>query len=287
MAGDMCSLYNEAVEDVPHCYPVDVDRFTSEICSGKGDKMHSQVVFLARAGGRFLGFAHCALEKRKKGGDQGALRFYWYRPGFRKVGQELLDNVDEYFSCHGVQRVVAFHFRYRYPFYCFKHAYLSSLLGHVEAILGVNGYRRYKGEVFMDWRNFTPVSPGTTDVDHDIELEWKPGRGVRPGLVVRAMSKGEEIGKCSCISCGEFSDSEILQGWFFTEWIGVNDEYQGRGLGRCLLSTALNEMHGAGYNTASISTDSKNYRAFLFYTNMGYKVVDWTYCYSREIINSG
>ena len=56
-----------------------------------------------------------------------------------------------------------------------------------------------------------------------------------------------------------------------------------QGLGRYLLQRALREMHGAGYRHAAISTHWRNYRAFLFYSNYGYRVVDWTYGLRREI----
>jgi len=63
----------------------------------------------------------------------------------------------------------------------------------------------------------------------------------------------------------------------------VVDELQSRGLGRHLLQRSLKEMHGAGFRHAAISTALGNHRAFLFYTNYGYRVVDWTYGLGREL----
>ena len=91
------------------------------------------------------------------------------------------------------------------------------------------------------------------------------------------------MGVCECVSCGEFSHADGAQDWVFTEWLGVEAEFQGKGLGRYLLQRALQEMHGAGYRHAAISTHWRNYRAFLFYSNYGYRVVDWTYGLRREI----
>ena len=70
---------------------------------------------------------------------------------------------------------------------------------------------------------------------------------------------------------------------FYNMWLGVNDEFQGRGLGRYLLQYALHEMHKIGYRHAVISTDWENYRAFLFYSNCGYRVVDWTYELEKDL----
>jgi hypothetical protein len=41
------------------------------------------------------------------------------------------------------------------------------------------------------------------------------------------------------------------------------------------------ELRRAGYRHAAISTALDNYRAALFYSNLGYQVVDWTYGYGR------
>ena len=56
--------------------------------------------------------------------------------------------------------------------------------------------------------------------------------------------------------------------------LGIEDEFQGQGLGRYLLQHALQEMHKVGYRHAAISSGLDNHRAFLFYNNCGYRVVD-------------
>ena len=43
------------------------------------------------------------------------------------------------------------------------------------------------------------------------------------------------------------------------------------------------ELHGIGYRHAAISTDLRNYRAALFYGNYGYRVVDYTYGWNKEL----
>ena len=37
------------------------------------------------------------------------------------------------------------------------------------------------------------------------------------------------------------------------------------------------EMRGVGYRHSAISTAADNHRAFLFYSNVGYHVSDWTF----------
>ena len=63
----------------------------------------------------------------------------------------------------------------------------------------------------------------------------------------------------------------------------MTEEFQGRGLGRCLLRRTLAEAQAAGYRHAVISTDWRNHRAFLFYTNHGFGLSDWTYAWERPL----
>jgi GNAT superfamily N-acetyltransferase len=117
----------------------------------------------------------------------------------------------------------------------------------------------------------------------DISLQWEQGRGARPGLIVQGRQGEKEIGTCECVSAGEYSRSEEAQDWSFTTGLDIAEEMQGKGLGRFLLQRALEEMHGIGYRHAAISTGWRNFRAFLFYSNCGYHVVDWTYGLRREL----
>ena len=161
-------------------------------------------------------------------------------------------------------------------FYHFKYAYLSVALGQIQALLGYNGYERKLGEVFLAWKNYT-VIPTEPTLEVELSVNWEPSRGERPNCTVQAFRDGIEIGICQSISGGEFSDSPDAQDWFHTKWLGITDEFQGQGLGRHLLQQTLQEMRDIGYQHAAISTDWENYRAFLFYSNFGYKVSDWTY----------
>jgi len=297
MAEKLAMVYNEAVAGVPHCHPVDTKTFSQELLPATGGKstrerLHSETGLVVRSRGSILGYAHLAVEKPKKEElsrtdevpGRGAIRFLWYRPGQRKAGQELLDASHDYFRELGLERVMAFDQDYRYPFLGFKHSYLSDAMGHVQALFWINGYQRVKGEVFLDWPEFEPRRPSEPGFGVDTELEPVQGVGRLPGIKVRALKDGNQVGVCECLSCAEFSKTEELQDWAFTQWIGVERDYQGRGLGRYLLRRALLELHAIGYRHAAISTDWKNYRAFTFYTNFGYSVVDWTHAYGLNSI---
>ena len=102
-------------------------------------------------------------------------------------------------------------------------------------------------------------------------------------MKVVAHSGGKQIGECESVSCGEYSDAREAQDWLFTTVLNVEGPQQGKGLGRRLLWRALVEAREAGYRHAAISTAWDNHRAFLFYSNFGYHVVDWTYGYGKKL----
>ena len=289
MSPDLTSAYNNTIHNMPHCYPVSVEDFTSALASvvkegHRHDRLNSEMAFVARESGSITGFIHLGVElsEKEKKRDQGIIRFLWYDWGHRLAGQALLSAAEDYFRERDLKQIAAFPQEYHYSFYHFAHSYLSDRLDRVHALLGFNGYRRDRGEVFLDWPNYD-VSLTPADVSAQISVKWDEGKGTRPGVTVQGHQEGKEIGICECVSGGEYSQSDDAQDWLFTTWLGIAEEMQGKGLGRHLLQRALKEMQGLGDRHAAISTDWQNYRATLFYSNFGYHVVDWTYALGRNL----
>lgn len=309
LAEEATACYNRMVAGVPHCYPVSVEDFaaTANVTVGEGsgpERLHDEAAWVVRDGSAVCGYAHAALERPEEGPpepnpvqplnprtpgspgekppDQGIIRFLAYEPGHRAAGQALLKAVEEYLRSYGVKRVEAFLQPYRYPFYYFGYAYLSDQLGHVQALFGLNGYGRVRGEVCLDWPDYAPPAITPAEVSADFSLDWQAGRGERPNLVLHARQGERPIGICHNVSMGEYARAAAAQDWFLTKWLGVEEDFQGRGLGRELLQRALHALREAGYRHALISTNWQNFRALLFYTNFGYTVRDWTYGYARE-----
>ena len=275
--------YNNLTANVPHCYPVSADELGKVLpCTTyeTEDKklLQFQTTLVARKGNDILGFTQVGIgpcEKLKKN-NVGIIRFFVYQPGERQIAQALLEKAENHLNAHTPNQIIAFPQDYRYRFYHFRYAYLSATLGQVQALLGSNGYQRKLSEVFLAWKNYT-VIPTELALQIELSVNWEPGRGERPNCTVQAFLNGTEIGICQSVSGGEFSDHPDAQYWFHTTWLGVKDEFQGQGLGRHLLQWTLREMHNVGYRHAAISTDWENYRAFLFYSNFGYQISDWTY----------
>ena len=287
----LTQFYNRLTDDVLHCYPVQEEEFAdaiSGVFTGKEDKkqgeLESETAFVAIVDGAVKAFVHVGLSliEQNKEEDVGFIRFLGYEPGARHAGQAILEKAEAYLKEFNVTRIFAFKASRRYRFYHFEHAGLSDALGQVHALFGFNGYHRGRGEVFLDWENYT-VTPTPSSLPVTLSVNWEQGRGLRPNCNVRAIRDGKEVGECDSVSGGEFSSHPDAQDWLHTVWLGIEDEFQGQGLGRYLLQHALQEMHKVGYRHAAISSGLDNHRAFLFYNNCGYRTVDWTYQYDKVL----
>ncbi len=286
-------FYNRVTANVPHCYPVKEEEFAVAlrgVTTGKSDihegGIDSEIAFVATMKGAVQAFIHVGIGQVRnnegKEEDVGVIRFFGYERGARHVGQAVLAEAEVYLKTHNISRISAFSQDCRYRFYHFGHAYLSDALDQVQALLGFNGYRRCEGEVFLDWENYT-VTPIPPNLPVELSVEWENRCRERSHCTVKAYRGDEQVGICESVCGGEFSSHPDAQDWLHTVWLGIEGDLQGQGLGRYLLQSALQEMHKVGYRHAAISTNWENYRAFLFYSNCGYRVVDWTYGYEKVL----
>ncbi len=289
MQTPVTQFYNRLTADVPHCYPVNEEEFATAIrgvITGKADEkeggIDSETAFVAMVDGAVQAFIHVGIGQEERVEDVGVIRFFGYERGARRVGQAVLEKAEAYLKTYDISRIFAFSQDCRYRFYHFDHAYLSDALDQVQGLLGFNGYHRSAGEVFLDWEGYT-VTPIPSSLPVTLSVDWKQGRGQLPNCTVRAFQDDKEVGECWSVSGGEFSSHPDAQSWLHTTWLGVEDEFQGQGLGRYLLQYALEEMRKIGYRHAAISTAWDNHRAFLFYSNCGYRTVDWTYEYEKVL----
>ncbi len=290
MLGDVAGLFTRGVANVPNCWPVDDADFAGGIaavsggeCDG-GPPVEDQALSVATVRGEVVGFAHFGIDRRDPDEPpRGAICFLYYERGCRSAGQGLLAATESTFAARSLTEVCAFDSSYRYRFYCFPHAYLSDHLDHVSALLQFNGYRLTGGEVFLNGLDYETAELPHADLDFDLAVTWPRERGRRPGCHVLAHRDGETIGECKITCGGDYSRHPDAQDFGFVDWLGVEKPYQHRGLGKLLLFHARNEMLAVGYRHTAISTARHNNRAFLFYSNHGYRVVDWTYQLSKSL----
>jgi ribosomal protein S18 acetylase RimI-like enzyme len=281
--------YNRTFAHVPLCYPVYPEAMAAAAASpdalDRDPPLQALAAFVAGEGSDVRGFIQAGVQPPEHAGGTGLgmIRFFWYEAGRRAVGQALLEAAEAHLRRRGVERVEAFYDRYKFPFCQMRPCYLSDSLGHMQALLLANGYDRVAGEVVLAWPDFEPVDPGSIDGPIEVAVQWREASDRRPTATVNALKDGRRIGQCLCVRVADYADDERARDWFFTIWLGVDDEFQGRGLGKHLLRRALVEMRAAGCRHAAISTREHNHRAFLFYTNFGYRVADWTHGFGRSL----
>lgn len=228
--------------------------------------------------------------REQDGATVGFLRFLAYDRGHRDTGQALLDAAETRLSEWGVKEITAFNWD-GYPFYHQHAACLSEHMGHVDALLRANGYRIALGEVFLDWPDFVLASPVPlpTGLDVELKLRWKRGRTQRPGLAVEVLRDKKELGACVCVSSAEWSRAPGAEDALCVLLIYLEEELQGHHLGLHLLQRSLQELHAVGYRDAIISTGLLEWgamdspRGYLFYTNHGFRVYDWTYGFKKTL----
>lgn len=287
---ELTRIYNELALHVPHCYPIADAQLASAIAGDCGLESHGQrltaeTVFVAIEKDEPLGFVHVgeALTKETSG-EAGVVRFLAYPRGRRDVGQTLLARAEDWLRGRKQTTVIVFPQAYRYPFYAFPHAFISNHLEHVQALLFFNGYHASNGEVFLDWPDFEPEQPGdVVDLDYQPVAMLEPSVGQLPNITVAAFLDGQRIGVCELLSASEFSRQPEMEEVAFCMWLGIEEPFQGKRLGRILLGGALVEAKKAGYRHAAISTAWDNHRALLFYANHGFRAVDWTRQFRRDL----
>ena len=291
MLGEVAGLFNNGVANVPNCWPVDEADFSGAIaavCGGEcdgGPSVDDQALSVAALNGRVVGFAHTGIDRGDSDeAPRGAICFLYYERGCRGAGQALLDAVEARFAARSLSEVCAFNQSYRYRFYCFPHAYLSDRLDHVSALLQFNGYRPTRGEVFLNGLDYEAAELPQVDLDFDLTVTRPRRRGRRAGCHLKAHRDGETIGECEITCGGDYSRHPDAQDYGFVDWLGVEKPYRRRGLGKLLLLRGRNEILAAGYRHTAISTALHNNRAFLFYSNHGYRLVDWTYQLSKPLV---
>ena len=288
LAPRVAVAYNSLVAGLPHCYPTTPERVAavldgSERPGHDNGRLHGEQAWVGTAGGEVLGFAQAAVEDPAEAGHhpRGVLRFLAYEPGQRALGQDLLDCVSGYFADREMREVVAFHQDHIWPCYHLTHAFLSDRLTHVHALLEYNGFQRSAGEVFLDWPEFAPPVPPATPLEFETRCELQSGATARPGFGLLALRGEELLAQCWSASCGDRAPGSAAEDWCLTTWLQVEEPYRGSYLGANLLALALGEMRELGYRHAAISTTLTNYRAQLFYSNLGYRTSDWTYALTR------
>jgi ribosomal protein S18 acetylase RimI-like enzyme len=121
--------------------------------------------------------------------------------------------------------------------------------------------------------SFTPMS-----ASHRRELLHSPNY---THLVV-VNPKGEFVSFCECsIDWEEWSLDAHRAGW--VEYLGTQEDLQGRGLGRAVVCAGLQWLRLQGAQTAALITMETNVAAQSLYTSLGFALSERDYIYTRRL----
>ncbi|UCC67192.1 MAG: GNAT family N-acetyltransferase [Armatimonadota bacterium] len=287
MAAGVARCYNELVEPMPYSSPVAREAF-SDFTHAQLQGCTEEEILVARDAGEVAGFVHVGVSappthKWHIEGEPGVIRFLSYRRGERPVGAALLQAAEQWARERERTAVVAEYGGYMYPFYLLPLGNISEQISHVPPLFGMAGYEVPECEVFFEWRDFQP--PEVSAPDADVELLCKKPQAHASGLKVSvaAVQGEEQVGEFSMLSLREDRWRPQLADWCTAGLLCVADRLQGRGIGKCLVARGLTEMRKAGLRHAMISTDWNNWRAYLFYTNFGFRFLDRTFGFRKRL----
>ena len=287
MAADLARCYNELVAAVPHYRPIMAEWFT-DLRPAYFQSCTQEAVLVARSGPEVVGFVHVgvsapATHKWHIKGEPGVIRFLSYRPGQRPVGTALLAAAEQWVQERERREVVAGFSGYMYPFYPLPSAHISERISHVPPLFWRAGYTAPESEVFFEWPDFDPPHVERPDIGVEVACHEAQARPRVTEIRVLAKQGDREVGECRMSSLSGDAWRPQLADWCVCDYLYVSEELQGKGLGKYLLATGLAEMRAAGSRHAMISTDWNNYRAYLFYTNFGYRFCDRTFGFRKAI----
>jgi ribosomal protein S18 acetylase RimI-like enzyme len=289
MAAGVARCYSEVVAPAPYCAPVGGEWF-ADLKRLARQPLAEDEILVARDGGEGVaGFAHVgvaapATEEWHVKGEPGVIRFLAYRPGQRPIGKALLEEAEEWLQQRECSDVIAGHCNFMYPFYHLPFGHVSELMGHVPPLFGMAGYSVEESEVFFAWEDFEVPEAPKPEMDVEVVVEWRDQvESFGEGVAVLPKRGGKNVGECKIVRLGSDERRPALRDWCFCTSLDVEESLQGRGLGKHLLARGLGEMRKAGPRHAMISTDWNNHRAYLFYTNFGYRFLDRTFSFRKKL----
>ena len=294
-AAQLTELYNHQTAHIPACYPLSPHTFQQGIHTPptptypyKTLQLEADQLIIGETNGKITAFVHIAtLQKETISGQTtriGLIRFLTYPSNQRSLGQALLTEAENYCRKLKLKQIEAFS-PASYPFYCLNSRSLSSKMGHVLALLGLNGYQITPKYFFMGKKlaaenTSNPAQPDAslhvTATTIQTESKW-------PNLQLRLWHHTNPVGLCNTTSVGTFCQADSAQDHAYTTWIKVEPQARNQGLARYLLQKNCFELQKIGYQFLYADVRCTNYQAQMLHLQAGYHLLDTKYEALKEL----
>ena len=116
-------------------------------------------------------------------------------------------------------------------------------------------------------------------------MQTASARDYRVYLTAHAPDADDDdaFGMCIAYPLRALQPSEQGRAQLFIQWLVVHEDRRGQGWGRYLMQRTLWEARQLGYRDTILGTSESNHRAVLLYTSLGYRVVQTSYAFSRQL----
>ncbi len=291
----LARLYNRLAASIPYHPAVGAEQFAEELegfahpeareCSEGAPRR----AFVAERAGVPVALAMTCVLTRSHPWDgmvegRGALRFLLAGPEEEEAARSVIRAATTALGNDGASDPVAMHYVFGPPFHNTGCAMLPAAWPWLGHWLYLEGYGATKSEIRMrlamadrpdplplpegaDLRPYKPDHPfKTLDPFHDFRHLYIDGR--------------------NAAQCHNHYAEHYVRGagksMFYTTWLGVNEGFRGRGLGRAMLRQALRRAYDEGCRVATLTTAGTNFRAQALYVSEGYVQTDTLWAFERR-----
>lgn len=289
--GKLTDYYNQQCECLPFSYPLTPLEFEVGI-QNETWQLEGSRIFVAKENQETVGFVHvmppCHVmpdDPQEKDGRIGYIAFLIYTPGYRPVGQALLEKAEEVLTEVGVDEIRTV---YGYECHEFGIGGVTHRWPYILGLFGANGYKVTSSALFLIAQDFEVQDP-TPPIDcNDLQVRiyYYTGRAPIVSPRVHVFDGEQVVVKHGTESVAHYYPSaQKAAQQLYTFGVNVRKSYRGQDWGRFALQKVLWEARKLGYQDAILSTGLDNYQAQLLYASCGYQGIS-TSSISKKVLKT-
>lgn len=280
--GPLHRLYVALADRIPHHPTVTEEQFAEGLLGyGHGDVLPcvdpgAEAAFVVERAGEAVALAlTTVVAKQHHWGPvepgTGILRFVLAPPDAEEQALAAIGAAKDQLRGCGARALLALHYIYGPLFHNTSCAMLPAAWPWLGHWLFLQGFRVRGSEIRL--RRPMPERPQPLALPEGSELRQHQSEAVddldRRGLYIDGVEAAQ---------CHNAHGAHYVRGagrdMVYTEWLGVDARFRGRGLGRAMLRLGLVRAWDRGSRVATLTTAGMNFRAQALYVTEGYEQTD-------------
>ncbi|HOS91899.1 MAG TPA: GNAT family N-acetyltransferase [Armatimonadota bacterium] len=288
-------LYSRLAARIPNHPKVSLEQFATELKGFGTGRMEQRTAgaprraFVAVRTGLPVAFASTAVCTEgfwELATGQGVLRFVFAPPGEQEACVELIRRATARIRADGGERPMACVYGSGPGFHNWACAMVPSAWPWIGHWLCMAGYAPAGSEIRM--RRVLEKRPRPIALPKGSEL--RVATAPESDRVAEEFQHHRHlwIDGQEAAQCHNFYEERFVRGrgkrMSYTEWLGVNEAFRGRGLGRAMLRNAVCRAYDEGCRVVTLTTDGCNFHAQALYVSEGYAQTDtmWRFGWGEE-----